>query len=331
MITSMHIENFKCFKDFDIELGPNLNVLIGPNDTGKTALLQAIRVVACLEMGAELKSGHIFDRVGIGVGVESRYSKAEGELAIRIRHRPRNLASEASQIAKTSFGCQSWTLFGEKGFPKSDFGEIAFYQFDPRALRKPTELSAGMDSDGKGLPGFIARLALERDGTMDSLEADFKRRFPFYAAIVTKPIPGDKGDMSHLKFRTTQGAVIPCQSVSDGVMLSLAYMAVCHAKQSPEVLLIEEPENGVHHASLKEIIETLKHLSDDKGVQVILTTHSPYLLDHVEADQVHVFTKDPDEGSVTARKLSDFEGADEISEMFSTGEKWSLLAEKYGI
>jgi len=34
MITSMHIENFKCFKDFDIELGP-FNVLIGPNDTGK--------------------------------------------------------------------------------------------------------------------------------------------------------------------------------------------------------------------------------------------------------------------------------------------------------
>jgi len=43
MITSMHIENFKCFKEFDIELGP-FNVLIGPNDTGKTAFLQAVRL-----------------------------------------------------------------------------------------------------------------------------------------------------------------------------------------------------------------------------------------------------------------------------------------------
>ncbi|HET6426970.1 MAG TPA: AAA family ATPase, partial [Phycisphaerae bacterium] len=42
MIKSIHIENYKCFKDFDIEgLGP-FNVLVGPNDSGKTALLEAI-------------------------------------------------------------------------------------------------------------------------------------------------------------------------------------------------------------------------------------------------------------------------------------------------
>ena len=41
MITSMHIENFKCFKHFDIDLGP-FNVLVGPNDSGKTAFLPAV-------------------------------------------------------------------------------------------------------------------------------------------------------------------------------------------------------------------------------------------------------------------------------------------------
>ena len=48
----MHIQNFKCFKDFDIELGP-FNVLVGPNDSGKTAFLQAIRLVAALRNTAK--------------------------------------------------------------------------------------------------------------------------------------------------------------------------------------------------------------------------------------------------------------------------------------
>jgi len=332
MITSMHIENFKCFKEFDIDLGP-FNVLIGPNDTGKTALLQAIRIASCLEMGAGLNPGQVFERVGIPVGVESRHTKAEGnaKLSIRIRHRPRNSEVNASLIATQSLpGSGHWAMSSEEGFAPPGLGRVAFYQFDPRALREPTMLSTGMEPDGTGLPGFIARMALERDGTIDSLEEDFKRRFPFYTAIVAKPMPGAKGDMAHLRFRTVQEANLPCQSVSDGVMLSLAFMAVCHAKESPDILLIEEPENCVHHSNLKDIVETLKQLSTDKGVQVILTTHSPYLLDEVDFSTVHVFQKD-DEGAVHAKKLSDFEGASEISEMFSTGEKWSLLAEKYGI
>jgi predicted ATPase len=333
MITSMHIENFKCFKEFDIELGP-FNVLIGPNDTGKTALLQAIRIVSCLERGASLNPGQILERVGVPVGVESRYSKAEGnaELAIRVHHRPRNTVVNASLIAtpSRSGSGHDWAMYSEKGFEPSGLGKVGFYQFDPRALRRPTKLSTSMASDGTGLSGFIARMALDRDGTMDSLEEDFKRRFPFYMAIVTVPKPEAMGDVAHLRFRTVHGPVLPCQSVSDGVMLSLAFMAVCHAKESPDILLIEEPENCVHHSNLKDIVETLKQLSKDKGVQVIMTTHSPYLLDEVDFSTVQVFQKDK-EGAVHAKRLSDFEGAGEISDMFSTGEKWSLLAEKYGI
>jgi predicted ATP-dependent endonuclease of OLD family len=97
------------------------------------------------------------------------------------------------------------------------------------------------------------------------------------------------------------------------------------------MLLIEEPETGVHHASLKDIVETLKQLSTEKGVQVILTTHSPYLLDHVEAENVHVFTKDPEEGAVHAKRLSEFEDVADMKSHFMSGEIWSILAEAHKI
>ena len=41
MITSMHIKNFKCFKKASLDLRP-ITVLLGKNNTGKSAILQAL-------------------------------------------------------------------------------------------------------------------------------------------------------------------------------------------------------------------------------------------------------------------------------------------------
>ncbi len=366
MITSMHIENFKCFKEFDIELGP-FNVLIGPNDSGKTALLQAVQLLgyavsayqpsAYQPNAADILDRHL-DRGGPARAVEWSLELKAGLTAVLgatdnkqliWRSCPENDLkihgvdvipggsplevtisgpSKGESLTTEFLATEGWAeLPTKETLVRYSLGSFKFYQFDPKALRQPTKLSTGMASDGTGLPGFIARMALERDGTMDSLEDDFKRRFPFYKAIVTKPVPEAKGDIMRLGFRPVQGEDIPCQSVSDGVMLSLAFMAVCHAKQSPDILLIEEPENGVHHASLKDIVETLKQLSKEKGVQVIMTTHSPYLLDHVDPEEVFVFSKDK-EGAVHAKKLSDHPDVQDLRKHFMTGEMWTGLEDE---
>ncbi|MDR1856630.1 MAG: AAA family ATPase [Desulfovibrio sp.] len=44
LITSLHLENYRCFDNFDIEFDPKLTVIIGPNGSGKTAVLDALAV-----------------------------------------------------------------------------------------------------------------------------------------------------------------------------------------------------------------------------------------------------------------------------------------------
>jgi energy-coupling factor transporter ATP-binding protein EcfA2 len=44
MIKSLHVENFRCFKEIDISDLQRVNVVVGKNATGKTALLEAIRL-----------------------------------------------------------------------------------------------------------------------------------------------------------------------------------------------------------------------------------------------------------------------------------------------
>lgn len=107
----------------------------------------------------------------------------------------------------------------------------------------------------------------------------------------------------------------------------MAFMALTYAPQPMKILCVEEPENGVHHASLRDIIRTLKGLAMRKNsVQVILTTHSPYLLDQVEPEEVRVFAKD-EEGAVHATRLSDYPDMEDMKKHFMTGEIWTSLDE----
>ncbi len=49
-ITRIHIENFRCIRNLEVELG-DTTVFIGPNNIGKTAILHAIRIVLTRRWG----------------------------------------------------------------------------------------------------------------------------------------------------------------------------------------------------------------------------------------------------------------------------------------
>lgn len=46
MYRSVHIQNFRCFRDFKIEDLARINLLAGKNNTGKTALLEALYILS---------------------------------------------------------------------------------------------------------------------------------------------------------------------------------------------------------------------------------------------------------------------------------------------
>lgn len=50
-LSKLYIKNFRCVKDLEVELHPGLNILIGENDTGKTTILDALRLG--FELGSE--------------------------------------------------------------------------------------------------------------------------------------------------------------------------------------------------------------------------------------------------------------------------------------
>ncbi|WP_436773192.1 AAA family ATPase [Yinghuangia sp. YIM S09857] len=88
-----------------------------------------------------------------------------------------------------------------------------------------------------------------------------------------------------LKFRE-QGLGRPWNAgeVSDGTIQALALFVALYDRRSP-LLVIEEPENSVHPWILRQFIDLCRQ---NVGKQIIMTTHSPILLDYVSQRDVRI-------------------------------------------
>lgn len=65
--------------------------------------------------------------------------------------------------------------------------------------------------------------------------------------------------------------------------------------ESSDILLIEEPEVCVHHGLLASIVELIKVYSI--GKQIVISTHSDFILDQVEPDNVFRVTRASEDGT----------------------------------
>ena len=66
--------------------------------------------------------------------------------------------------------------------------------------------------------------------------------------------------------------------------------------------MLEEPERGIHPRRIKEVIGFIKQLAYEKEIQVILTTHSPLVLEEFAETPESVFIFDKNEEGATSIK-----------------------------
>ena len=89
--------------------------------------------------------------------------------------------------------------------------------------------------------------------------------------------------------------------MSEGLLYFLAFSALPYLAPS-SILLVEEPENGLHPARIRDVMNILKEIS--KTTQVLIGTHSPLVVNELEANQVTIVTRDAKHGTRT-RLLKD--------------------------
>lgn len=132
-----------------------------------------------------------------------------------------------------------------------------------------------------------------------------------------------KGEGKGIHFDLGNEHVIPAGNASDGTLLVLAYLTILNAPVKPRLLLIEEPENGIHPRRLKDVLSMLRELVREQDhTQVVMTTHSPMIVDLFEPEEVSLCVKDAC-GAVNVQRLSDSKTVREQIDLFKLGEIWT--------
>ena len=227
------------------------------------------------------------------------------------------------------------------------------YALDAKLMATPAAVDLDrrfrLDSDGFGLPTLLQDILNFEPELFIKLRGEFCRFFPQFKSIrvaseravkrqysATEVSGSSTADGHAIYFETKTGDSLRAQQASDGAILFLGFLALAHLPKPPHLLLIEEPENGIYPKRLGEVIQMLKEMVNrTDGVafpQIILSTHSPYVLSFFEPEEV-TFLSRPEEdpnGPVRARPLRE---APHIKERlaggeFYLGELWYNMSEK---
>jgi predicted ATPase len=377
MIKRFRIQNYKALRDVTLEL-TQIHVLIGPNDSGKTSILETIAAL-CRSVNHSLSEaftgsweglqlmwlGRRDLAISLTASVEHQNEAFDYQLScasapngrtMKIESEWVRLASESSPIDFATKGHRYSKVFqvvlhgenvtddlrGRSRLVYDSLLGVQSYRWDARFLALPVAPDAKrrfrMEPSGFGLALCLDDiLGFDRD-LFIRLEQRFKEIFPAIKSIKLIPesafkspvddpelIPMlNKSDGKGLYFEFEGGGEpIPARQVSDGVLLVLAYLAVLHLPEPPRVLLVEEPENGIHPKRLQDVLSILRELAGEQSqTQVVLTTHSPYVVDLFQPEEVTLCKKE-ENGAVSTRRLSESRTVQDQLDVFTLGEIWT--------
>lgn len=278
MIASVSFRDFKALRSTSLPLVP-FNLVIGANGSGKTSLIQAL-----------LRLRTLARRAPADVAPRSR---RVGEARVTFRFNPPFAALEARLVCAPDIRGDRLQVrpARAKAWPALQTGlrRLRAYQLDHAALAEPSPAATRgaapyLSANGSNLPAVLASLRDRQPAAFAALVAELRRILPEYAGVELRA--GPKRGVALGLVLGKGGGVVPADSVSQGTLYLLALLTLAYQPDPPPLLAIEELDRGLHPRMLREVRDLLYRLSypaacgwTRPAVQVIATTHSPYLLD----------------------------------------------------
>jgi len=396
-IQKIKLTNFLSFgpEGMELELEP-LNVLIGPNASGKSNFIEAFRVLAALpsdlsrpfregggvaewvwkgeggssELGLETAvvwpapAVSLEHRLWLGVAEQRAVVEREEILGPGLddfgraisSQRYRHIGAGLAEAAAVPVGAsrrgpfqpigdtlrREWTpvrdldtaqsvlaqrrdpqRFPEITYLGQQFGQIALYRdwrTGPRAGVKQPEMTDEppdhLEEDGRNL--FLVLNNLEQRLPAGTI-ADRARRLHQLAERMTFSIFGS----TVLLYLHEEGlrSPVPATRVSDGTLRYLSLLAILLHPDPPPLICIEEPELGLHPDVIRSVGELLIEAS--QRTQLIVTTHSDYLVSALGDVPESVVVCERDEGGTRMQRLEPEKLGKWLKE-YTLGDLWSM-------
>ncbi|MFN8495782.1 MAG: AAA family ATPase [Caldilineaceae bacterium] len=94
-------------------------------------------------------------------------------------------------------------------------------------------------------------------------------------------------------------------------------------------LLLDDLKQGLHPRAQHELVTVLKEIiQQNQNLQILFSTHSPYVLDELEPSQVHLLNSIVD-GYTVAGRLDEHPDVEWAKQTLTTGEFWDAEGEAW--
>lgn len=351
MLTSIRLQDFKGHRDSTVPLG-RFTVLVGPNGSGKTSVLQALRIQSGLVDHSEQQVlvgdwsfGDLLRRGAQG----SIVLTTEGTLDATHYCSRIELASSSIKFELHHDSVRRGYLHG-RGLSLSGAVDNISQFIKPAALYKldAVKIAAASYSDkpGQGVAEDGTNAAVALTAIKLGYDEDFLRieemlrkiipnveRVRIHQAIVRRPNPALRthdeevvGSKIAFDFRGAPG--VPAHAASEGTLITLALLTILYGPTRPGMLLLDDLADALHPQAQMDLVRLIRRLLDEiPDLQIVATTHSPYILDELDPAEVIAFAL-RDDGTVALKPLSEHPQAAAMKGSLSAGQIWSLDPER---
>lgn len=358
MLTSVEFENYRAFRSASCQFG-KLTLIVGPNASGKSSVLRGVQQLARLAPGAteELRLSRSDCFKGSG---EERYvirasvqeSQVAGALHLNVNFKMGGTthAQASGSVTCDGAGASLFIVNGGAGtdafsmsppFNVNTDKLLAVLSAAPQAIflrLEPSLLAGASSSDapfpdgdftGVGLSAVLVDMATRYTERYTELLQGLQTIVPSVDRIHLRRgmFGGVAGREVRFDFRS--GSDLGPSHASVGTLIALGILAIGFSPSRPRLVLLDELERGLHPQALKQLVGYLRRIVEiAPGTQIVATTHSPYLVDHFNYDEIRVTSILPD-GSATIASLDEHPDIDRWKDAMLPGEFWSSTGEKW--
>lgn len=200
------------------------------------------------------------------------------------------------------------------------------YQFSDSSISSPmrqastVESAHYLQSEANNLASFLYYLKNNYPDSFLRISEYVRDVVPQFNEFYLEP---ERGYIS-LKWmdNSANDYVLSADQFSDGSIrfIALATLLLQPEETMPFVIIVDEPELGLHPYAIDQLNEMIKDAS--KHAQIIVATQSTAIIDGFPADDVTVIERDPEKQGTHARKLSEQEYHDWLEE-YTLSELWN--------
>lgn len=247
---------------------------------------------------------------------EVRYRVKKGELTTTVEERLPAVATDRLYLVSASNVAAFRPLF-------DGLTSMGFYNLSPAAIRPPQQPDDGslLRRDGGNLASVLGHLERTNRPTLDRIVEYLRQVAPGVEGVAKQSV----GPMESIEFKQkVPGRKDPwafsAANMSDGTLRGLGVLvALLQSNGRPPTLIgIEEPEVALHPAAVGILVDAIRDAS--QHTQVIITSHSPDLLDRPDLDEGSLLPVVAEEGVTIIGRLDDV-GRDVLRDhLFTAGE-----------